>query len=245
MRSLGELFDAYSRRARLMPALLVLFPVLVTVAVWANGLYHLGSALVSLAVACGLLYYLANIARSRGRKLQEELYAAWGGKPSVTWLRHRDGSLDAYTKQRYHRFFDERVAGWMAPSVDEEAADPAGADARYESANRWLLEYSRDRQRYPLVFKENVEYGFRRNLLGLKSIGLATALLSSLVNALALLERLGGSPLAGAASLIVSLLLAAGWLLVVNPGWVRDAADGYARALLAACEVALVRNAVL
>ena len=237
---LGDLFDGYSRQARLQPALLALFPLFVTIAVWVPALYDFAAGLLGLATACGAVVYLAHLARGLGRKAESRLYAAWGGKPTTLWMTHGDPNLDPQTKARYHTFLSDHIAGWSAPTVDEEATDPRTAEAAYDSAVRWLRESTRDRKRYSLVFKENVSYGFRRNLYGLKPIGLTLALLCVAGNLGALYHTVfvagGPVPPPGIASLALTLVAVAGWLLVVRQSWVRDGADGYARALLAICD---------
>ena len=99
---LGDLFDTYSLRARLQPALLPLFPLFVTIAVWVPGLYHTGAGLAGLATACGVTVLLAHVARERGRRAEIRLFNEWGGKPTTIWLRHSDGNLDDHTTRRYH-----------------------------------------------------------------------------------------------------------------------------------------------
>ena len=91
---LGDLFDTYSRQARLQPALLALFPLFVTVAVWVPALYKFAAGLIGLAVACGAIVYLAHLARAWGRKAEDCLFATWGGKPTTLWMMHRDRHLD-------------------------------------------------------------------------------------------------------------------------------------------------------
>ena len=78
-----EMFDAYSRQARLQPALLALFPIFFSIAVWVPALYELVAGLVGLAVACGVTVALAHVARLRGRITEQQLFKNWGGKPSA------------------------------------------------------------------------------------------------------------------------------------------------------------------
>src|SRR5947208_9959356 len=66
------------------------------------------------------------------------------------------------------------------PTSEEEAADPEGADQRYEACVRFLRNATRDRSTFPLVFAENVNYGFRRNLWGMRSAGIACSAVSAL-----------------------------------------------------------------
>lgn len=234
---LGEHFDTYSLRARLQPALLTLFPLFVTAAVWLPVLYQTAAGLLGLASACGVTVLLAHVTRERGRRAERRLFEEWGGNPTTIWLRHRDDNLDNHTTRRYHAYLASNAPGWQPPTPEEERSDPAAVDRRYDTAVKWLLENSRDR---PLVLKENVAYGFRRNLYGLRPLGLSLALLCAGANGAAIyysleddLEHLN---LAGAASLAISIVAVLTWLFVVNKAWVRDAAHAYARALTASCE---------
>ena len=161
MTTLG--LDKYGFQARLRPALLSLFPVFITIAVWAPTLYKTAASLVGLAVACGLTVAFAHFARRRGRAVEQRLVEEWGGLPTTLWLRHGDHHLESGTKQRYYEFLEDNIPGWKSPTRQEEAEDQKHADSRYSSAVRWLLEYTRDTKQFHLVFTENISYGFRRN----------------------------------------------------------------------------------
>jgi hypothetical protein len=60
-------------------------------------------------------------------------------------------------------------------SREEEAADVALAEAAYASCTDTLRELSRDKPKYPLVFEENVNLGFRRNLWAMKPAAVVIA----------------------------------------------------------------------
>jgi hypothetical protein len=239
--ALIQLFDTYSLRARLQPALLSLLPLFITIAAWFPTLYEAAAALVGLAAACGLTMLLAQIARVRGRMVEEQLFSSWGGKPTTMWLRHRDDHLDTHTKARYHVCLAQRIPDWQAPTIQEEGDRSAEADARYDSAARWLRERTRDKGRFPILFHENVSYGFRRNLYGLKAIGTVLAALTTALNGALLYGEIPvaapvGSSSIGALAFAFSILALATWLVIVTPTWVRDASDAYARTLLASCD---------
>jgi hypothetical protein len=171
MIDFSNLLDRYARKARLYPALLTLFPVFVTVMTLFPMLYEsIGVAISSLAIGCGVLMLLASNVRYLGRKKEQQLYEVWGGKPTTVWLRHSDRNLDALTKQRYHAFLSKNIPDLKLPTSNEETTNPLGADDYYESAVKWLLEYTRDKRKYPLVFEENINYGFHRNMLALKPV---------------------------------------------------------------------------
>jgi len=95
---ISSILDEYSLQARLRPALLVLLPLFITVAVWNPAIYNIGTGLISLMVACGLTTVLSHMARERGRITQSKLIQQWGALPTTLWLRHSNNSLDKQTK---------------------------------------------------------------------------------------------------------------------------------------------------
>ena len=56
------------------------------------------------------------------------------------------------------------------PTVAAEANNPAGSDSVYMSATKWLLSQTRDTKVYSLLFQQNINYGYRRNMLGLRRV---------------------------------------------------------------------------
>lgn len=256
MIDVSKLFDSYSRQARLFPGLLTLFPIILTAIAWFPRLVtsSWGATLVTIGTSCGLLYGLSVLSRSRGKKVEKRLLAEWGGWPTTLWLRHRDDNLPPPVRARYHAFFARNVPLFVAPTEQQEAADPKAADHAYASAVKWLQERCRGKA-FPLVEKENAEYGFRRNLRGLKPIGLASCLIALLISALAVIWRyeallpaissmsmksilaaLAGIKPAAIGAICVDVAAIVGWITVVRDDWVRDAGDQFARALLANCD---------
>jgi hypothetical protein len=121
------------------------------------------------------------------------------------------------------------VFGEVLPSVEEEAADPGVADAAYIAATRSLIARVRSNsENYPRVHEENINYGFRRNLLAIKPIGLA--ILAILTAGDATVASLHYKSLFIVA-IAVNLVLIVAWLAVVNEGWVRQAGQSYAERL--------------
>jgi hypothetical protein len=127
------------------------------------------------------------------------------------------------------------------PTPEEEATDPDVADEMYEAATVALRERTRDRKRYPLVFEEVCNYGFRRNLWGLRSIAIIASAIGIAVACLLLgLSLLDVLPLEAWPLLVVLALDAVLLILlwkIVNEDWVFETGDAYAKALLNATEV--------
>jgi hypothetical protein len=239
----NPLFDAYSFRARLLPTLLVVLPIVAVIAILFPSIYAtLSRTLGSIGVVAVGLFFLTQVIRTLGRQLEKRLYSEWGGIPTTTWLRHSDDNIDSITKARYHAFLEKHATGVHIPSPESEKNDPGGADGVYASAVKWLLEFARDTMKFPLVFSENVNYGFRRNTLAAKPLAItAVALLIALAGWMTYqqyglrIEEISADAIALWAILILSIGL---WSSLVTKAWVKDGAFAYARALLAACETA-------
>ncbi|MYA88724.1 MAG: hypothetical protein F4X97_09795 [Boseongicola sp. SB0662_bin_57] len=223
---MSELFDRYSLQARMAPALLSLFPLFLLIAISFPQLYTVVAGLFSLALACGILTLAAHFARSRGKALEKRLNERWGGRPTTLFLLNNNNELDSQTYQRYVQFFTSNIPGWSL------GHDPVPS---YESAVRWLLERTRDTGRFNLVFNENISYGFRRNCLGMKPIGLIVAMVCSIVW---VVEIYSLGPQWSAvqpqqwAGLGFTVLLFTWWIIIVGESWVRESGDAYAKALL-------------
>lgn len=230
--------DAYTIPARFFPAVIVLMPVGFAVAAWFPSDMLAWGAVSGFIGTTGLAVLLAEMARDQGRRREPELFKRWGGQPTVQMLRHRDAGVDGLTKHRYHDCLGAIVLGLKMPSEQEEAADVASADGVYMSCTRFLLEQTRDRKRFPLVFKEVVSYGFRRNLWGMKPVGIILAV-AAILAITAKVVFVGNKNWDGVdvAGVLVSATLLTIWAVRVTPEWIKPVAFAYARNLLASCEV--------
>ena len=241
-----RLFDSYNRIARLYPALLAMVPALLLAAAaypaWLSLDLPKGAAFLVI-VSC-LLYFLASIARSRGKNLEPLLIAKWGGWPSTVILRRSDTTLDPYTKERYYAELERLGQDIRLPTVDEENQSPLEADTLYRSATKRLIEARRGVQ-YKILHAENASYGFRRNMLGLKPIAVTIAISSAAIAIVVWLLKAHATkltfavlvamvstdwqmPLLSALDLAYAVVL----LVVVREPFVLQAAREYAGALL-------------
>jgi hypothetical protein len=185
---------------------------------------------------CGGTILLAELGRERGKNREPELFRSWGGKPSTQLLRHRDNANEVLLSRR-HKKLAALIPGQHLPTVAEESENPALADKAYDSCVAFLLEKTRDQKAFSLLFEENCSYGFRRNLWGMKPIGIfiSFAAVLAIVSGLAM-RVLTPQPLVvicGCLTLLISLI----WILVIRPTWIKTVAFSYAERLLAACDV--------
>lgn len=240
MISLNEIFDSYGRKARLFPAFLAASPLFALAAAYTPFLEFGSEHIVWAIVAAAAMYFLADAARRRGKTVENALVKSWGGYPSKIMLRHSDSTVDPHTKARYHRRAEALIEGISMPSPQEEDADVQEADCRYESVVRFLLANTRDTARFGLLLKENITYGFRRNLYGLKPAALTILFTCWAYIAYETRDRLIIGQLPDQPEMILLIVFTISiimWFLLVTGKSVRDAADEYARQLLTSFEV--------
>ena len=230
--------DAYSIRARWAPVFLVVLPPLILCFSLVPGLpaWH---KLWPLLGAASVVILVDQLGRDGGRRLQPALWASWGGAPTTAALRHRDTANPVLLARQHERI--AAIVGHALPTADEERADPAGADHVYQAAIAVLIARTRGRRReYPLIFAENCNYGFRRNMLGLRPWGKLLAAAAGILALAAIaagLDGLENIPLALAGVVLaVSAAATVIWWRVVTPNWVQPVAWAYAERLLEAAE---------
>ena len=237
---IGSFLDPYDRKARLYPALLVMLVPVVALTLVAPIFSSQLAGLASLAVALGGLMLLSSLGREWGKRKEPQLFQEWGGAPTTLMLLSASTNLDHVTLDRYKRILEVKIAGLtFLDSADEESQRPKAA-AVCESAVKWLREATRDSKKFALIFAENTNYGFRRNLLGVRPLAIVLCLLTLLATALHAwmggaenLSALSGQSWASAAVACVGIVV---WGGVVNAEFVKTTAFAYATALLAACD---------
>jgi hypothetical protein len=248
MIEFSKYFDEYSFNARVKPAFFLIFPVFVSLLVLFEPLQTWTGSAVTLLVAFGVVDFAANQMSAKGNKLQQELFERWGGAPTTIILRHSDNTIDSVTKSRYMERLAFLISNFTPTTVECERYNPGKADALYMSASNYLREHTRDVKEYPLIFKENIAYGFSRNLRAFKSLGVFIAVSSLLVSSLAIYldapnlsamsyrEVVQGIPFTHYGLVIIHLSIIGVWVFLVTKEWVKIRAFAYAKRLYAACE---------
>lgn len=233
------ILDIYNLRARLLPAVIGIAPAIAFAAIsisWSE--VSLPQVIATAAVAV-LFVAASDIARRVGKRFERKMFVSTGGRPIMTLLRHADPVLETRTKERYRAYLAKQL-GEAPPSAEEEERDPAAADGFYDRCGVWLREHTRDKAKFRILFEENMTYGFRRNLYGLRWLGLA---LNALVVAVCvyLLSPYGTWISETTRSEIFAVLTIAAihalyFLLFVTRISVEEASNQYARQLVLSCE---------
>lgn len=228
--------DEYDRRARVYPALLTVAPLSLTAVVFGITSANWWETAASLVVASGFWFLAAQVGRTPGKSLEPDLWKSWGGAPTTILLRHRDAPNPVRLAQLHRHVF--AVAHLRAPSAAEEEADPAGADHTYEAVTKSLIGKTRDATRFSLLFKENMNYGFRRNMLGLRRWGIAACIAAVLLTLFVLITDqpsfLNVQESVAVTLIFFDVLAATAWWRLVTSEWVKQPAFAYAERLLEA-----------
>ena len=228
--------DKYSFEARVVPVLIVCLPVVVGVAAWSDSLtlpaWLFGATMLSL-----LGVWLGHVGRERGKRIEPGLYASWGGGRSTARLRCKPGeNEDRPALDARRRCAVALLPGTRFPNEEDELQDALKADAVYDRAVGAMFERTRGNV---VVESANRAYGFYRNSLGLKPIGLASATLGVALVVARLWwthERTGTLDVDALPYLFGALACAAWHVLGVNQQAVRRQNERLADALYRAVE---------
>jgi len=165
-----NLSDDYERKARFLPAVLSLLPLLpmaatfgVPVLEWGKFLSAGGALGAVVAVA------LSHVASALGNRLQDKLWPDWPhDSPTNRWLHPDDKSVSMQQKQLWYHAIKKLVQIDIQKAVDEGQSDELKAvinDAVTALRNRvWKTPEGERAQLH------NIDYGFARNLTGLRPV---------------------------------------------------------------------------
>lgn len=248
MGDFSKYFDEYSFNARVKPAFFLIFPIFISLLVLFEPSRTWTGSTLTFLVAFGVINFAANQMSAKGNVLQDKLFKKWGGAPTTTVLRHSDNTIDSVTKSRYMDRLALLISNFTPTTPEYEQANPERADELYMSASNYLREHTRDTTAYPLVFKENIAYGFSRNIRAFKALGIfitVSSLLVSLVVTCLDATALGSKPpklviqeisfpYLGLIAIHLSMLWA--WVFLVTENWVKVRAFAYAKRLYSSCE---------
>ncbi len=245
LQTLSKWGDSYDREARLYPGLLTILPALVLLFCVFGVRHPLLMTAVSLLIACGGPLFLSRIARDLGKALEDRLNEKWGGKPTTILLRHRDTTINGLTKKEYHRIIGEGLTK-NAPTTGLEEKNPEQADTFYRAGTVWLISKTQDTKKHALVFRENKNYGFQRNLRGLKWIGmlisfvaLTTSVLHFFLHAVTsgdVTSILRSMSISHIFPMTISSVMLLCWIFLVTERSVQRAGFAYADRLIRTCD---------
>lgn len=229
--------DRYSLTARVYPMILFYLPILFMLLIIGWDITKYVEYSISLGAAGMLSYLLANIGRDGGKTREPELWLIWGGTPTTQLFRWSNSIIDVYSKTRYHAKMQSVCPVSIDVNSQFETSQPHEADEVYRSWTKFIINKTRDISKYSLIFKENMSYGFRRNLWGLKPYSIILILLLMIATYLFFSITLNDWRIECLPKLFfvvecLLFILLLFWLLIVTAKWVSIPASAYAERLL-------------
>jgi hypothetical protein len=237
MSGVASVIDRYSWLARIAPVGITYLPVGLLIAAMAPSSEQIVRGLVGGSAVLLLAIVLSHTSRKKAQALQARLFSEWGGPPSVKMLAFTDSTFNVETTKLIHLRLNELQQSLRLPE-SPDAENLLGTDecaTRYESANDFLREHTRDAVKYPLVFAELISYGFRRNLRVQKPVGVLLSIIAMVCTATEVtwhfIDTESIQVMATLAALCSAVLVVA-WMVAINDAFVRTAAEDYGRALV-------------
>lgn len=236
MWSVFKLFDGYTIRARIIPALIAGLPSLAlpfVIVPW----HRLGlSSVIVTTMSFVLLYAFADVARRGGYRVERKLRTR-----STPELWHRKNSeLPSGLKNQFRTFVGAQIKQ-RVPTEEEETSEPEQVNDFYTSANSWLRDETRDKKKFNILYDELLTYGFRRNLLGVKYLSLAANFLVATIVAAILFymppyfESMENIEEKLSVIAIVTLMHSIYMIFAVNKESVKQASKTYGKQLILSC----------
>ena len=222
-----ELLDAYNIRARLSASIILLAPIAVTVFLCCEEVMDIASSSVFLGILLAFTNYIPILQRRiNSRKTTHINYAA-------QLLYVSNTTLDPTTKKRFYK---------KLATLDSAFAcfeNPDDSDAFHACCNSAIV-YLRNRTRNNhLVQEENINYGFIKNLLASKPLGIALCLLLEVAVvsfSLFTFSSLSAIPSQNYFAICFNLFMLVFWVWGVNQKTLESTAVQYATALISAID---------
>jgi hypothetical protein len=224
---IDKFFDEYELKARIAPSLIVALPLLVDAVYFAPTLSTLSMFAASSICTLAVIYGLGLFIRAMGKQCEPVLWRQWDGPPSTRLMRSSDTFFGVGLKNSIRSALAQEFAVTL-PTSAEETKNPTGADRAIADAFERVRSFLRLLYPKGIWQKNNIDYGFCRNLLGGRPLWAGIAMAASIL-AIWRTEVIGSGFLNSA--VIVSCLsvvcaVYVGWCLL--PSATKRIADRYA-----------------
>ena len=174
---------------------------------------------------------LSHVASAAGNRLQRRLWPRWPhDSPTNQWLHPDQSTRSAQQRKRWYQQIQDLTGLDIASIAHEESDDPELERVINDavSKSRYLLRNSEHGDRLRV---HNADFGFARNLAGLRSVWLSFSVLSCVGSWSAIWLVNGKATIAVGASLVLVFAI---FIAFILPGYVRLRADCYAESFFGA-----------
>lgn len=217
-----ELLDTYNIRARLSASIILLAPIALTSFLCFDEVASFATSTVFIGLLLAFTNYLPILQRHICKNLKYENYAS-------QLLRADDTTLNTVSKKRYYDKLvqiDESFSLFATPNNSKEFSDCC------DSAVIYLRNHTRDNR---IVQEELINYGFYKNLLSSKPIGVIICILLAVFISLyswLKFKQLSSIPIENYFSVAVNVAMILFWIFGVTKEMFKNTAKEYAKTLI-------------
>lgn len=219
-------------RSRISVGIIFLGPVLLHAYILIPALHTLSSTFIVTLIAFALSSIIIVFSRIYGSEALRRCYP--DDLPAQLFLLPENNYLEKLTKQRYYKFFQERLVGFEISNNNDEMKH------QINSAITWLISQTRNTLQFPLIAEENMNLGFAYNLLGLKPFSLILCSVLVIFDSIFLLLPDYSQYVINKCNLffciIATILWLIMWIFMITKKLVKNCGKKYAIALLSACD---------
>ncbi len=173
-----NLSDHYERKARFLPAVLSVLPLLPMAITFGVPLLERVKLLITGAgLGAVVAVAVSHVASAFGNRLQDKLWPDWPhDAPTNRWLHPDEKSVSVQQKQHWYETIKSLVQIDIQKAVD--AGEPEELKATINDAVKALRSRIWKTPEAERLQLHNVDYGFARNLAGLRSVWVSFAFIS-------------------------------------------------------------------
>lgn len=221
-----ELLDTYNIRARLSASIILLAPIALTSFLCFDEVASFATSTVFIGLLLAFTNYLPILQRHICKNLKYENYAS-------QLLRADDTTLNTVSKKRYYDKLvqiDESFSLFSTPNNSKEFSDCC------DSAVIYLRNHTRDNR---IIQEELINYGFYKNLLSSKPIGVIICILLAVFISLyswLKFKQLSSIPIENYFSVAVNVAMILFWIFGVTKEMFKNTAKEYAKTLIASID---------
>lgn len=233
--------DKYSLNARIYPVVIFYMPAIILAVLFSLKFDKYVQLFTSFGIVGALSYLFSQLGRDKGKKKEKDLWKHWGGAPTIQLLRWRNADINLNTKKRYHNRLATLCALDNNPDQNFEQLNPDAADEVYLAWTKFLISKTRDNKKFSVLFKDNMNYGFRRNLWGMKNYALSLIIILMTGTFIYYFVTTKSPdvilyPIEFVMAEGILLLIFLFWIFVINRQWIKIPAFAYAERLLETIE---------
>lgn len=239
MNQILNLFDAYNLRVRFSVGLILITPVIISIYLLIPDASNFSFTVIILILCFGLCNLMMSLSRFHGRKAIVKCFPKL--MPAQQMLMPNDKTLDPITKKRYHEFLSSKIKNLTFKNETVATLNSC------KSAVSWLISQTRDSNSFPLIKEETINFGFSKNLYGLKNLGIAISAFLTILQTTIIIAKVhlkfGLVEYTNLiASTLISFLFTVIWIFFINKEWVKNSGFKYAKTLLSACDSEQLNN---